>query len=57
MRLALNALSSARKLTQNTWSSMSSTQSIPSMTLQKDLGHVLGQAAPAPGPAVVVGRV
>ena len=25
--------------------------------MQKDLGHVLGRAAPAPGPAVVVGRV
>ena len=45
MRLALNALSPARKLTQNTWSLMSSTQLIPSMTCAKRSGSRTGSGS------------
>ena len=45
MRLALNALSSARKLTQNIWSLKSSTQLIPSMTCAKRSGSRAGSGS------------
>ena len=54
MSLALEALSSARKLMQNTCISMSSIQSFPSMILAKLSGSCVGSGI-GPYPEIVWG--